>query len=225
MSNVLKLQDVTAVINGVSRYNGGAYDTVTFKTLLVSETAIEDEYYVPAGVSPTPAATALLKEANLKVMPYKASTLLAGTDDIQAEAQAGDTAATQLDAAHLILLSLLKKTHLTPISTKPGMFVYELAYEQKIYPIDGQAGSTYELEFVVPFDQLEVSPNAGKIEVTVLLPRQTNLQSATGVDPSGGAVSKLISQLSNVARTAVTFEYHIDPVFTIKYQHAAPIQA
>ncbi|TCP57876.1 hypothetical protein EV586_102323 [Tumebacillus sp. BK434] len=225
MSNALKLQDVTAVINGVSRYNGGAFDTVTFKTLLVSETPIEDEYYVPVGVSPTPAAVALLKEANLKVMPYKASTLLEGTEDIQTEAQEGDTAATQLDAARLILLSLLKRTRLTPISAQPGMYVYELSYEQKIYPVDGPSGNAYEVEFVVPFDQLAVSPNAGKIEVTVLLPRQTNLLQATGVDPNGGAVSQLVSQLSNVSRTAVTFEYHIDPVFNIQYQHTAGIQA
>ncbi|MDG0789966.1 hypothetical protein OMP38_03180 [Cohnella ginsengisoli] len=167
MANI-QLQDVVILVNGTSRYNGNAFDTVLVKTFLKTDEPVLDEYYVPSGVTANPAILELLKLQNLEVTPFKADTLLAGTEDIRDEALNGDPAATLDDAAKLLLLSLLKKSALVPVAGSNNL--YELTYEYKIFPLAKQgAPDSYELQIRVPFDGLGM-PNGSRVEVTTILP-------------------------------------------------------
>ena len=105
----IKLQDVMVFVNGTSRYNNNAFDTVLVKTLLHSDEPIQDEYYVPSGVTASPEIFKILELQGLEMTPFKASTLLQGTEDIQQQALNGSPSETLSDAAKLLLLSLLKK--------------------------------------------------------------------------------------------------------------------
>lgn len=219
----IRLQDVMIFVNGTSRYNNNAFDTVSVKTTIVSDEPITDEYYVPSGVTANPAILEILKLQNLEVTPFKASTLLAGTEDVQTQALNGNPAGTLEDAAKLLLLSLLKKSTLVPVAGSAN--TYELSYEYKIFPLQNQPNS-YEFQIRVPFDGLGMT-NGSRVEVTVILPRFAALdETATqGKDINGVEIKEIFYDLPNVNRKAVTFAYQIDPLFTIRYTHTQSVQA
>lgn len=218
MANI-KLQDVMLIVNGTSRYNNNSFDTVTVKTTIQTDEPIQSEYYVPSGVTVTPGILEVLKLQNLEVTPFQASTLLAGTEDIQTQAINGNPAGTLEDAAKLLLLSVLKKTSLVPIAGSTN--AYELSYEYKIFPLASSGHpDSYEFQIRVPFDGLGMGPG-GRVEVTVLLPRFAELEpnETRGVDLNGNEISEISYELPNVNRKAITFAYQNDPLFTIRYRH------
>lgn len=223
MANI-QLQDVVILVNGTSRYNNNAFDTVLVKTFIKTDEPISDEYYVPSGVTANPAILELLKLQNLEVTPFKASTLIAGTEDIQEQAVNGNPAGTLEDAAKLLLLSILKKATLVPIAGSTNL--YELTYEYKIFPFTNQGlPDTYELQIRVPFDGLGM-PNGSRVEVTTILPRMATLNEAEthGRDINGVEIGEIFYELPNVNRKAVTFAYQLDPLFTIRYTHTMAVQ-
>ncbi|OMD43472.1 hypothetical protein [Paenibacillus odorifer] len=223
MANI-QLQDVIIFVNGTSRYNGNTFDTVLVKTTIKTDEPILDEYYVPSGVTAPPAILELLRLQNLEVTPFKASTLLQGTEDIQEEAANGNPAGTLEDAAKLLLLSILKKSTLVPVSGSVNL--YELTYEYKIYPFTTQGlPNTYELQIRVPFDGLGM-PNGSRVEVSVVLPRfaEVDTTATQGRDLQGLEITELVYEMPNVNRKAVTFAYQLDPLFTIRYNHTEGIQ-
>lgn len=223
MSNI-KIQDVMLIVNGTSRYNNNTFDTVTVKTTIQTDEPIQEEYYVPSGVTVTPGILEVLKLQNLEVTPFKASTLLVGTEDIQTQALNGNPAGTLEDAAKLLLLSVLKKTSLAPISGSTN--AYELTYEYKIFPLISTGNpESYEFQIRVPFDGLGIA-NGGRIEVTVLLPRFAEIEpnETRGVDINGNEISEICYDLPSVNRKAITFAYQNDPLFTIRYRHTQQLQ-
>ncbi|KUP25802.1 hypothetical protein [Paenibacillus sp. DMB5] len=223
MANI-QLQDVVIIVNGTSRYNGNSYDTVLVKTMIKTDEPILDEYYVPSGVTAPPAILELLRLQNLEVTPFKASTLLSGTEDIRDEALNGNPAGTLEDAAKLLLLSVLKKSTLVPVPGSTNL--YELTYEYKIYPLTAQGlPNSYELQIRVPFDGLEMAAG-GRVEVSVILPRFVEIDpiATQGKDLNGLEISELVYEMQNVNRKSVTFSYQNDPLFTVRYNHTAGIQ-
>ncbi|RFB11462.1 hypothetical protein DZB84_20560 [Bacillus sp. HNG] len=219
----IKLQDVMIFVNGTSRYNNNAFDTVLVKTLLYSDEPIQEEYYVPSGVTANPEIFKILDLQGLEITPFKASTLLEGTEDIREQALNGNPAETLSDAAKLLLLSLMKKSQLVPVAGSKN--TYELTYEYKIFPQQSDPNS-YEFEIRVPFDGLGIHPQGGRIEVTAVLPRMAELDgnATKGVDEQGVEVNEIPYPTPNVNRKIVTFAYQKDPLFTIRYIHKQGLQ-
>ncbi|MDC3416675.1 hypothetical protein [Aquibacillus salsiterrae] len=195
----IKLQDVMIFVNGTSRYNKNAFDTVLIKTLLHSDEPITEEYYVPSGVTANPDIFKILELQGLEITPFKASTLLKGTEDIQEQALNGNPSETLSDAAKLLLLSLMEKSQLVPVAGSKN--TYELTYEYKIFPQQGNANS-YEFEIRVPFDGLGIHPQGGRVEVTVVLPRMAELDGnlTKGVDEQGAEINEVPYPTPNVNR-------------------------
>lgn len=210
-------------VNGTSRYNQNAYDTVSVKTLLVADEPIEEEYFVPNDVTPDPNIFKILDLQGLEITPFRKETLLAGTEDIQEQALNGNPAETLNDASKLLLLSIMKKSKLTPIPDSKN--TYELSYEYKVFPDPGQPDA-YDFQIRVPFDGLGIHPSGGRIEVTVVLPRmaQVDAKATKGVDEQGVEITEVPYQAPNVNRQIITFAYQKDPLFTIKYNHKQPVQ-
>jgi hypothetical protein len=221
----IRMQDVMIYVNGTSRFNNNSFDTALVKTTIHTDEPILDEYYVPSGVTASPALLELLKLQNLEVSPFKASTLLAGTEDIQEQALNGNPAGTLEDASKLLLLSVLKKASLVPVAGSTNL--YELSYEYKIFPMTNQdLPNTYEFQIRVPFDGLGMVAGS-RVEVSAILPRMVEVDpnATQGRDTNGAEISELIYELPNVNRKAVTFAYQLDPLFTIRYTHNQPVQA
>ena len=195
------------------------------KTTIHSDEPILDEYYVPSGVTANPALLELLRLQNLEVTPFKASTLLAGTEDIQTQALNGNPAGTLEDASKLLLLSVLKKAQLVPVPGSTNL--YELTYDYKVFPMASQnMPNTYEVQIRVPFDGLGMT-NGSRVEVSVILPRMVDVDpnATQGKDINGAEIAELIYEMPNVNRKAVTFAYQLDPLFSIRYTHTQPVQA
>lgn len=224
MPNII-LQDVMLYVNGTSRFNNNAFDTVLVKTTIKADAPIVDEYYVPSGVTANERLIQLLELEGLEVTPFRASTLLSGTEDIAVQAQNGNPAETLADAAKLLLLSILKKSTLVPVAGSRDL--YELTYEYKIFPLTSQGlPNSYELKIRVPFDGLTLIPGGNnRVEVTTILPRGAvvDTNATKGIDENGVELQELVVNADNVKRQIVTFEYHIDPLFTVRYDHTLPI--
>ena len=216
----IKLQDLTAVINGTSQYGVG-YDTVHVETLLVTDEPIlaTSAWYVPTGLTVPPAVLEIFKISKLKMYPQSESTLLSGIDDIKDQAIAGNLQEVLNDASRLLLLSVLKKVNMSPLVGSSN--TYTLTYDYKIYPANIGVVPTYEFNVLLPFDTLTLS-TGGKVQVTVLTPigAKINLQETKGlVIPSNAEIQEEVSTSSQARRSTVSFAYQNDPEFIIKYNY------
>jgi hypothetical protein len=215
----IRLQDVSVVVNGTSRYNGNQYDTVHVETLLVMDEPIpaEETWYVPNGTSVPPEVLNFFKISGVDMNPKKASTILQGTEDIREQSESENLQGVIEDSARFMLRAILKKVPLTPISDSSN--TYLLSYDYKIFPIDNT--SDYEFKIRVPFDGLKVAENGGRVQLTIVTPigAQIDESLTKGVDENGQEISELISPISNVNRQIVSFAYQIDPDFTVRYRY------
>lgn len=215
----IRLQDVSVIINGTSRYNGNLYDTVHVETLLVMDEPIpsEETWYVPNGSSVPPEVLNFFKIAGIDMNPQKSSTILQGTEDIREQAEGENLQGVIEDAGKFMLRAVLKKTPLTAISGSPN--TYLLSYDYKIYPINNT--TDYEFNIRVPFDGLIVASNGGRVQLTIVTPIGAQIDPALtkGVDENGQEIAELVSPISNVNRQIVSFAYQIDPDFTVRYRY------
>lgn len=215
----IRLQDVSVIITGTSRYNNNAFDTVRVETLLVTDEPIpaEETWYVPNGNAVPPEVLEFFKISNVEMNPKKASTILEGTEDIRDQAEAENLPGVMEDAARLMLRAILKKSSLTPVAGATN--AYLLSYDYKIYPI----GNTNEYAFSirVPFDGLQVAPNGGKVQVNVLTPIGAQIDTAItkGVDENGLEITEVVAPITNTNRHLVSFYYQIDPEFVVHYRY------
>lgn len=215
----IRLQDISVVINGTSRYNGNAFDTVHVETLLAMDEPIpaDETWYVPNGSSVPPEVLDFFKIAGVDMNPKKASTILQGTEDIQKQSEDENLQGVIEDSARFLLRAVMKKAPLTPISNSPS--TYLLSYDYKIYPIGNS--SDYELKIQVPFDGLNVAPNGGRVQITVITPIGAIIDQALtkGLDENNTEIGELVSSISNVNRQVVSFAYQKDPLFTVHYRY------
>lgn len=215
----IRLQDVNVIVNGTSRFNGNLYDTVHVETLLVMDEPIpaEETWYVPSGVSVPPEVLSFFKATGIDMNPKKASTILAGTEDIKDEAERNDLAGVMEDAARFMLRAIMIKTPLTPLPNASN--TYLLSYDYKLYPINGS--NDYEFKLRVPFDGLEVAPNGGRVQLTVMTPigAQIDPTLTKGIDENGQEIAELVAPAANVNKNLVSFAYQIDPDFVIHYRY------
>lgn len=214
----IKYQDVTVVVSGSSRYNGNQYDSVMVHTTIITDSPLTDSYYVPAGVSLPNPALELIKMQCLEYRPYRASSLTEGTENIIQSSLSGDTTDTLKDSAKLILLSALKERQLEQVALVGNSFVYELKYDYKIFPLQSQE---YQFEIRLPFDGIQMA-NGSRVQLTVLTPSGAVINSVEtkGIDDNGQEIQEMIQQLQNSNRSVVSFNYQLDPHFTVRYNHS-----
>lgn len=220
MTQIL-VQDFNANIIGTSRLGLG-YDIAHVETLIQTETPLDPAqcWYIPDEVSVPPEVLALLTRQGvteaLPMYPISAEKILAGTEDIKQQAEANNLEEVVSDAAKLMLRAILKKTPLIPLPGVPNLYLVK--YDFKVYQVPN-APNNYDFKFVLPFDGLEIKPAQGRIYATVVLPKdaQVNAEFTKGKATDGNEISEMVAEIPNTLRRVVSFEYHIDPLFTIRY--------
>jgi hypothetical protein len=219
MANI-KLQDLNVIISGVSRYNGGKWDSVHVETMIVTDEPLstDSSWYVPAGITVPPEILAFFQTSGISMYPTPESTVLAGTEDIREQAEAGNLGEVQMDAAKLMMRAILKKTPLTPVADAPN--TYLLSYDYKLYPVVGQP-TAFDFKIRLPFDGLRLSPQGGRVQVTVLTPIGATVDpvATIGIDENRQEIVEQIVPVANAGRSAVSFGYQLDPDFTIRYTY------
>ncbi|AIY78164.1 TPA: hypothetical protein ACLQU7_001494 [Bacillus tropicus] len=224
MSEAVQLvsQEATVVVHGSSRYNGGKFDEVMVRTTIVTNGPLTENYYVPNGSSLSKEAMALIQNQGLEFRPYRESELLEGTEDVIDVAKAGDVVGTERDIARLLLRSSLVSVPLQQIAQlENGQFVYEVKYEYKLFPV---LNDTYEFQIRLPFDGTQII-NGSEVKLTVLTPIGGSIdENATkGIDENGQEIQEVVQQLVQTGRSVTTFQYRLDPLFTVRYVHTTPV--
>ncbi|MBY3619782.1 hypothetical protein HGO21_09520 [Acinetobacter sp. CUI P1] len=214
----IQLQDVSAVIHGTSRYNGGLYDTVYVQTLLVTNEAIpmDETWYVPTGASVPQAVMDFFQISGLDMSPKKASTILQGAEDIAQQSENENLPGVMEDAARYMLRAIMKKAPLIPISGATN--TYLLSYDYKLYPLKDQPNH-FEFNITVPFDGLELV--AGRVQLSILTPINATIDPTLtkGIADDGQEIIEHVAPVGDANRNVVSFGYQRDPKFTIHYQY------
>jgi Zn-dependent protease with chaperone function len=93
------------------------------------------------------------------------------------------------------------------------------ASRAQLYPMK-EAPNSYEFKVVLPFSGLGMQ-NGSKVQMTVIMPitAQIDTNATKGVAINGVEVNELIKPMENVNRNILSFEYHQDPLFTIRYMY------
>lgn len=228
---IIALQEMTATIQRLSRYNGGQYDRVKVTTLLQTVEPIPEGHfwYVPSGASVPPHVLEFLKRDieskgevfQLPMIPLK-SDILESTEDIQEQAMAGNLREVLDDVNKAVLVSVMRKTELTklPGTSKEGHYVYEINYEHNIYQNPNQPNH-YEFVTQLPFSGLQLNPSGGRVELVVVTPSGTVVDNVLtkGIDENGAELAKYIAPIQATNKTVVSFEYRLDPTFTVHYSY------
>lgn len=218
MANIV-LQDLTAIMHSTSKYNGNQFDSVHVEILLQTDVALtpENQWYIPSGVSVPNAILEFFKATNIAMYPMLANEVIAGTEDIIAQSEAGNLQDVELDAAKLMLRAIMKKTSFTPVNGTSNL--YMLSYDYKLYPMK-EVPNSYEFKVQLPFSGLGMI-NGSRVQMTVIMPitAQIDPTATKGVAINGVEVNELVKPMENVNRNILSFEYHQDPVFTIRYHY------
>ncbi|KZZ83191.1 hypothetical protein [Bacillus sp. SJS] len=229
--NIIFLQEMTATIQRLSRFNEGRSDRVKVQTLLETVEPIEEGqfWYIPSGSSVPPYVLEFLRkdaeskgeQFQLPMIPLK-SNILESTEDIQEQATAGNLREVLDDANKAILVSVMERKELTklPGKSKEGYYVYEINYEHNIYEVPNQPNH-YEFVTQLPFSGLQLYPSGGRVELVVVMPTgvivDTNL--TKGIDENGVELQEYITTIPATNKSVVSFEYRLDPTFTVHYSY------
>jgi hypothetical protein len=213
------LQDLTAMIQNTSRYNSGQFDIVHVENIIQTDEPIpQDKYwYIPNGVTPNPVAEVVFKAKNMVMYPMSEEELLAGTSDIIEQAKSGSFDGVLEDTSKLMMLSLMKKQSLEPITGSSNL--YRLSYDYKLFPVF-DIPNTFDFKVQLPFSGLGVV-TGGAVQMTVIMPltSQPDPTVTEGIDINGQSIQELITPIQNVNRNIISFRYQNDPVFTIRYRY------
>lgn len=214
----MTLQDVTAIINGTSRYGSG-FDTCHVEMLLVTDTPFpaETSWYVPNqdGSTVPPDVNQILNLGQIKMYPQSEATLTQGIDDVKQQALNGDLQGVLDDMQKLILLALLKKVQLTPVLGTAN--TYMMKYDYKIFP---NVQNSFNFYIQLPFDTLTLAAG-GRIQCTAITPSGSVIDpvNTKGIDLNGTELQEQIGNAVASNRPVVSFVYQNDPIFTICYHY------
>jgi hypothetical protein len=229
--NIIFLQEMTATIQRLSRYNQGYADRVKVQTLLQTVEPIPEGqfWYIPSGASVPPHVLEFLRKDTeakgerfqLPMIPL-ISDILESTEDIQENAAAGNLREVLDDVNKAILVSVMNRTQLNklPGQSKEGHYVYEINYEHNIYQLPDQPNH-YEFITQLPFSGLQLYPSGGRVELAVILPTGAIVDSnlTKGIDENGSELQKHITPIPGTTKSVVSFEYRLDPTFTVHYSY------
>ena len=223
MVNII-LQDLTAIIHGTSTSitnPAKKYDLVHVETLLKTSEPLPPtaNWYVPNGTSIPPEIADFFKARNISMYPMSEETILQGTEDVIAQAKNNQVENTEKDVSMILLRAVMTKSNLTIVADANNL--YHVAYDYKLYQVK-DIPNTYEFKVQLPFNGLAI-PTGGqaKIKMAVLLPldAQVNPNATKGIVVGGQTIQQLTTQIPNVGRQVVSFEYHNDPDFVIQYHY------
>lgn len=219
MPTNIKLQDVTATIHQTSLYNGGKFDTIHVESLIVTDQPIPntDTWYVPNSKPIDPLFNSIFQIAKMNPEPTNASLIqdrINGFSDALQQAQNGNNTKTDQNIVTLALLSVLSKTTLQPIEETQN--TYLLSYDYKLFPINPKM---FEFKITLPFAGFVIPNNQDEIQVTVVTPISAKIVEAVGIDSANNPIVGQMANFPTSRKQAVSFDYRIDPKFTIKYQY------
>ena len=74
---------------------------------------------------------------------------------------------------------------------------------------------------MLPFDGLDLNPSGGRVQVTVVTPIDAIVDpvNTKGIAPENPDIAEIITPTNNTRRQIVSFEYHKDPEFHIRYTY------
>lgn len=219
----IKLQDFTATIHRTSLQNGGQFDQIHVETLIVTDQPIppEESWYIPNSKPIDPLYKSIFQSTNINPEPTSASAIqqrITEFSDAIQKASEGNTQETHSDIVTLALLSVLSKTNLKPIDSAPN--TYLLSYDYKLFPIEAGT-NVFELKVTLPFAGF-VMPDAGdEIQITVVAPIGAVIDKTLtkGIDVNGASITPQYASFPTSRKEAVSFDYKIDPTFTIRYHY------
>jgi hypothetical protein len=221
MSTNIKLQDFTATIHRTSQQNGGQFDTIHVESLVITEQPIpsEDTWYIPNSKPIDPIFKYIFEQTKINPIPTHSSLIqerIDGFADALQQAQSGNDEETKKDIITLALLSVLSKTTLKPIEGCAN--TYLLSYDYKLFPI---LPNIFELKVTLPFPGFIMPDNGDEIQITVVTPIGANIDQANtkGIDKNGQPIQPQYASFPTSRKQAVSFDYKIDPEFTIRYQY------
>lgn len=221
MPNIM-LQDVTAIINGTSRYNGNQHDTCHVEMILEASEPIPPElnWYIPKPDNPTipPIVTEIFKLTNTFYYPQSETTLTQGLGDTLEQAKNNDLNGVLEDIPKLLLLSILKKVNLTPILNSTNC--YMLQYDYKLYPLPNIQPPTFEFYIQLPFDTLTVA-QGGRVQCTILTPIGSVIdsQNTMGILENQSVIEEHATNAQYSRRPVISFKYQNDPLFKVRYTY------
>lgn len=222
MANIV-LQDVTAVINGTSKYNGNQFDTCHVEMILQASEPIPDtsSWYIPKPDNPTipPMVAEIFKMSKIEFYPQSEATLTAGLDDTLAQAKAGDMNGVLEDIPKLLLISILKKVNLIPIQNSANC--YMLQYDYKLYPLPDIQPSAFEFYIKLPFDTLTVA-TGGRVQCTIITPigAVVDAENTKGIlENNQSVIEEHTVNADYSRRSIVSFQYQNDPLFVARYHY------
>jgi hypothetical protein len=217
----IKLQDFTATIHKTSQLNNGQFDLIHVETLIVTDQPMpqEEVWYVP-NQKPIDASYKATLEANhTNPQPMSGTEMNKRISDFQdaiQKAQEGNDQETKEDMDTLALLHVLSKTNLKPIESTSNAYI--LSYDYRLYPI---SQNTFEFQVVLPFNGLIIGDNGDEVQITVVAPigAVIDQQLTKGIDTNGNQIPPQYAGFPTSRKQAVSFDYRIDPTFTVRYHY------
>lgn len=223
MTTNIQLQDFTAIIHRTSQHNGGQFDTIHVDTLIVTDNPIlsDDTWYVPNSKPIDAIFKSIFEHTNVNPQPINSSLIQERINDFAdaiQKAEEGDISESRKDIATIALLHVLSKTSLNAIEGTSN--TYRLSYDYRLYPLPLQP-NTFELKVVLPFDGFIMPDNGDEIQITVVAPMGATIDRniTMGIDTNGNSIPPQYAEFPNSRKQAISFQYRIDPTFTIRYYY------
>lgn len=219
----IQLQDFTAIIHRTSLQNGGKFDNIHVETLIVTDQPIpsEETWYIPNSKPIDPMFKYIFENTKIYPVPTHASLIqerINGFNDALQQATTGNDEETKKDITTLALLSVLSKTTLKPIESTVN--TYLLSYDYKLFPVEPNS-NIFELKVTLPFPGFIIPDNGDEIQITVVTPIGAIIDQANtiGIDTNGNTITAQYANFPNSRKQAVSFQYKIDPTFTVRYHY------
>jgi hypothetical protein len=223
MSINITLQDFTATIHRTSLQNGGQFDTIHVESLIVTDQPMtsEDLWYIPNAKPLNPMFKPLFQQNQITLTPTHCSAMnekMQRASEALTVAQSGDQEATGKNMLLLAEISCMSQTTLKTVEGTSNTYI--LSYDYKLFPLE-QNTNVYELKVILPFYGLIMPDNGDEIQITVVTPigaviDQTN---TSGIDQNGQTIPAQYANFPNSRKQAISFQYRLDPTFTIRYNY------
>ena len=219
----IKLQDFTATIHRTSLQNAGQFDTIHVESLIVTDQPMtsEDLWYIPNAKPLNPMFKPLFQQNQITLTPTHCSVMnekMKQASEALAVAQSGDEEATGKNMLLLAEISCMSQTTLKII--EGTLSTYILSYDYKLFPLE-QSANIYELKVVLPFCGLVMPDNGDEIQITVVTPIGSTIvkENTQGKASDGTIITPQYANFPASKKEAVSFQYKIDPTFTIQYKY------
>jgi hypothetical protein len=105
---------------------------------------------------------------------------------------------------------------LSKLKLEPGSQELKFFLQKEIKP---NAEGFYELSFIAPLSNFEVTQGQFTMSLIVILPRDAQFVEQVVTNPQGGPLPELRSNDNHVSRQILQYWMQHDPIFTIRYRY------